>query len=272
MGQNRMRASRITTVFMIAALAVAAQWCLLTGCDRIAVQHAAVSSSPSPVEEAPVEKAPSSGVVDKERLAADLGWGQVSRGNESRQQVALTFDAGSGGESTPAILDALEAAGVRCTFFLTGQFVESYPELVKRMADAGHELANHSYSHPRFTTITPAEAASQITRTEAAVKKLTGLSTRPYFRFPYGAGSNALVEQINSLGYIGVLWTFDSLDSLDGTTAAQIRERVRQKACPGAIVLMHCGSRAEAGALPGVLSDLEAAGYQVVTLTEVLIP
>jgi peptidoglycan/xylan/chitin deacetylase (PgdA/CDA1 family) len=147
--------------------------------------------------------------------------------------------------------------------------VKAYPGLAGRIASEGHELGNHSFSHPRFTELSAGEVESQIARTEEAVKKLTGLSTRPYFRFPYGLGSSGLVKEINALGYIGVLWTFDSLDSM-GASAAAIRERVSKYACPGAIVLMHCGSVEEAKALPDVIADLQAAQYRIVTLTEVL--
>ena len=117
----------------------------------------------------------------------------------------------------------------------------------------------------------PEQVSSEISRTEERVKLLTGLSTRPYFRFPYGAGSDALVKQINGMGYIGVLWTFDTLDSM-GASSQTIIDRVAKYASPGAIVLMHCGFAEEAKALPLVIKELEGAGYQIVTLSEVLSP
>lgn len=196
----------------------------------------------------------------------------MTRGSQVGKRIALTFDAGSGGECTPTILDTLKAEGLHCTFFLAGQFAEAYPALVMRMALDGHELGNHSWTHPRFSGLKPEEVASQISRTEARVRKLTGLSTKPYFRFPYGWKSDALIRQVNDMGYLSVSWTFDSFDSVAGVTAETIRSRVNKYACGGAIVLMHCGSAAEAQALPSVIADLEAAGYEPVTLTEVLVP
>lgn len=207
--------------------------------------------------------------VNRVELAGSLGWSQVSRGNTTGRQVALTFDAGASAGPTAAVLDTLKAAGLHCTFFITGQFSQESPALVQRMAVEGHEVANHSWSHPRFTTLSPEQVASEIERTEDAVRALTQCSTKPYFRFPYGAGSGRLVEQINSLGYIGVLWTFDTLDSL-GASAETVRTRVRKYACPGAIILMHCGSAEGARALPSVIADLKDAGFEPVTLTEVL--
>lgn len=209
--------------------------------------------------------------VDRTALAGSLGWGEVARGKPEGDGIALTFDAGAGGEHTPAILDALAAAGVRSTFFLTGRFVEQYPEIVSRMAAEGHELANHSYSHPNFTTLTAGEVASQVQRAEDLVRELTGLETRPYFRFPYGARNDNLVGQVNSLGYISVFWTIDTLDWMPEKTVVQVRDKVLDNACPGAIVLMHCNSPQEAAVLPETIASLLAAGYRPVTLTEVLL-
>ncbi|HEY5526699.1 MAG TPA: polysaccharide deacetylase family protein [Candidatus Anoxymicrobiaceae bacterium] len=208
---------------------------------------------------------------DRNALATSLGWGQVSRGKTTSKRIALTFDAGADAGATAKILDTLKDAELHCTFFITGQFATQYPDLVKRLAAEGHELGNHSWSHPHFPELTQAQVSSEVTRTELAVKKLTGLDTKPYFRFPYGAGSTALVKQLNSMGYIGVLWTFDTLDS-EGAKADEIRSRVAKYAVPGAICLMHCGSTEESTALPGVISDLQNSGYKIVTLTEVLLP
>ncbi len=208
--------------------------------------------------------------IDKRALAASLGWGEVVRGPLGVRKVALTFDAGASGLPTPAILDSLHEAGVQATFFLTGQFSDSYPDLVRRMAEEGHELANHSYTHPRFTEISAEEAEDQITRTEQRIRELTGLSTKPYFRFPYGARDSSLVRLVNSLGYLSVFWTVDSLDWEEGITPEQVRQRVVSAAVPGAIILMHCGSPQEAQILSLVIEDLRNMGYEMVTLSELL--
>jgi len=210
--------------------------------------------------------------VDRVALARSLGYGEVTRGNTSANRVALTFDAGSGADSVPAILEALAAAGVKSTFFITGRFAEEFPEMVRRMADDGHEFGNHSFTHPGFTGISTAEVDSQIHRTEAKVVELTGLSTVPYFRFPYGARNPGLVRQVNALGYLSVYWTVDTLDWMPEETCERIRSRVMSNVCPGAIVLMHCNSPQEGQALASIIGDLKASGYDVVTLTEVLSP
>ena len=224
------------------------------------------------LEEELLSRLPEWRTTDRVALAQSLGYGEVSRGNTGASRIALTFDAGSGGAHTPAILDALEAAGVKATFFITGQYADEYPDLVRRMAAEGHEFGNHSYTHPRFTTISGEEMRSQITRTEAKVVELTGLSTVPYFRFPYGARNSGLIRQVNAEGYMSIFWTVDTLDWMPEKTCEEVRSRVMSRACPGAIVLMHCNSPQEAQVLPAIISDLTASGYQVVTLTEVLSP
>lgn len=121
--------------------------------------------------------------IDRQSLADSLGWGEVSIGNVNKMRIALTLDAGASGEPTPAILDTLKAADVHSTFFLTGQFVDTYPNLVMRIAKEGHEIANRSNTHPEFTKISRDEARLQIEATEKKVRELTGLSTSLTFRF-----------------------------------------------------------------------------------------
>ncbi len=210
--------------------------------------------------------------IDRVALVAGLGWGEVARGNTAVPRIALTFDAGSEGGPTPYILDILQGAGLHCTFFLSGQFVADYPELVTRMAADGHEIANHSYSHPDFTTITATDARSQLARTDAAIVALTGASSKPYFRFPYGRRNNAMVDLVNADGYMSIMWTVDAYDWEPSRTPQQIYSRVMGGIGPGAIVLMHCGSPQEVEILPAIIGDLQAGGYQLVTVTEVLSP
>jgi peptidoglycan-N-acetylglucosamine deacetylase len=257
-------------VFLFAAALVLLA-ALPAGCASSSGRTGRHSSAPT-AKKARVDQAsvPAWRKIDRTALVSSLGWGQVSRGNTALNRVALTFDAGSGSASTPAILDGLKAAGLHCTFFVTGQFAESNPAVMKSIAAEGHEIGNHSYSHPRFTTISTQEVSSQLARTEAAVKASTGLSTKPYFRFPYGLGSDPLIRQINGEGYLCVLWTIDTIDWDPATSTEAIRSRVMQRLCPGAIVLMHADSPQEAQVLPSVIGDIEAANYKIVTLSELL--
>jgi len=195
---------------------------------------------------------------------------QIDRGTSGRPEVALTFDAGSDPLPTARILEALASARARCTFFLTGEWVERSPALTRRIAAEGHELANHSWDHPPFTRLPDDEIREQLLRTEAIVRETTGRSSRPYFRPPLGDRDRRVLQAVGDAGFYTVYWSLDSRDSVDrGITPEQIRDRVLG-AGPGAIVLMHCGSEASARALPAILAGLAARGLAPVTLSRLL--
>ncbi|HEU4751467.1 MAG TPA: polysaccharide deacetylase family protein, partial [Armatimonadota bacterium] len=172
---------------------------------------------------------------------------EVSRGSGERHEVALTFDAGADWKPVKQILETLSAEGVRCTFFLTGEWASRNPRTARAIAEAGHEIGNHSWNHPAFTKLSDDAIRDQLRRTEAVLEETTGRSSRPYFRPPLGARDARVRQIVGDEGYLTVYWTLDSRDSVDrGITAEQIRERVLAKAEPGSISLMHCGSQASA--------------------------
>ena len=111
----------------------------------------------------------------------------VSKGPVEAQEIAMTFDVAYDVRYTAAFLDVLKAFAVPATIFVTGEWADTNPDLVGRMAAEGHLVANHSYSHPDFRTISDAEVADQLARADAAISSRTGRSTKPYFRPPYGA-------------------------------------------------------------------------------------
>jgi peptidoglycan/xylan/chitin deacetylase (PgdA/CDA1 family) len=209
--------------------------------------------------------------VDRRALAQAWGWGEISRGNRSKPCIAFTFDGGAGNSMASYILDTLKDYGVNPTFFLTGQFMHSYPETVKRILEEGHEVASHSYSHPDFLK-TGADLGEQISRTEREFSVFSSLTLKPYFRFPYGSRNRALIEQLKEIGYLGVFWTLDTGGWSDGVSSSTVYSRVMNSAAPGAIILMHLDSAPDAQALPELLRDLGARGYRMTSLTEALYP
>jgi peptidoglycan/xylan/chitin deacetylase (PgdA/CDA1 family) len=143
--------------------------------------------------------------------------------------------------------------------------------LVRRIAAAGHELANHTYSHPDLCRLSNAAVARELERTDALVRRITGRGTRPYFRPPFGSRDRRVLREAARCGYCSVYWTTDSLDSIrQDVTPQQIERRVLAHARPGSIILMHCGSQATARALPRLLGALERRGYRIVTVGELL--
>lgn len=196
---------------------------------------------------------------------------EISRGSSSSSKIALTFDAGADSAPTPAILETLKAHGVHSTFFLTGRWVERNPQLTRRIAAEGHEIANHSYSHRRFTALTDSQIADELEKTDTLVQNLTGHSTKPFVRLPYGDRNQRVLSTLKNLGYTSIYWDLDSWDSVKpGITAEEIHQRVVKGIRNGSIVLMHCGSAATAEALDAILEDLDKAGYQPVTVSNLL--
>lgn len=196
---------------------------------------------------------------------------EISRGHPGRSQVSLTFDAGASPTPTSAILRSLKEHQLRATFFLTGEWTTRHPALAREIASQGHEVANHSWDHADFTLLSRDEIRHQLARTDEAIRKATGRTSRPYFRPPLGARNDRVRRAVAEEGYFTLYWTLDSRDSVDqGITAAQISSRVLEGAAPGCIVLLHCGSAATAQALPTILQGLKERGLEQVTLTELL--
>ena len=187
----------------------------------------------------------------------------------SSTRIALTFDAGASPAPTPSILKALRDNGLHVTFFLTGKWCEANPELVKQIAAEGHEIGNHTYSHPDLRKLSDDEIIEQLSKTEDLVKNLTGQSTKPYFRPPYGGRDKQVLSVAGREGYTSVYWSLDCLDAYQkGITAEQIETRVLDRIQGGDIVLMHCGSAATAAALPDLIAKLKERGFVIVKVSE----
>jgi len=198
-----------------------------------------------------------------------VGPSYVTSGPRSRKVVALTFDDGPS-SYTPGFLDVLRRKRVRATFFLLGQQVGPYAALARRMLAEGHELADHTWSHPNVSAGGSA-ASGQITSTANAIQGATGF--RPcHFRAPYGAVSPALTSLARTLGFTTVQWDVDTNDwQLPG--ADTVYARVVNNVRPGSIVLMHDGGGPRAqgvAALPRIIDTLKARGYRFVTVAELL--
>ena len=196
----------------------------------------------------------------------------ISKGNTTEKVVALTIDDGSDGGSYARILQILDKHQVKATFFLTGDGAERHPQLVRDTATKGHEIGNHSYNHPDFTKISTTEMTNQLARTETIIRNLTGRSTKPYFRAPYGATNSTVLNTVGNAGYAYTFhWTIDTLD-WTGNTANVIYNRVMNGLVPGAIILMHTGQGASGtpAALDRMIPAMKNLGYRFVTISQLL--
>lgn len=196
----------------------------------------------------------------------------ISKANTNSKVVALTFDDGSDGTNINKILDILSKNKVTATFFLTGSGAKNHPTSIKNISNKGHQIGNHSYSHPDFTKISAAKIKSELATTETTIKNITGKSTKPIFRPPFGASNAASLKAIGDAGYTHTIqWNIDTVD-WKGVSSTQITNKVLNNIVPGSIVLMHTGAGASGtpGALPTMISKLKAKGYKFVTVSEIL--
>lgn len=189
----------------------------------------------------------------------------IERGNPARPLVALTFNLESDDTSLNPILDILAERGIRATFFVTGEWVQSYPEAARAIVAAGHELGNHSLDNSPFSTLSPADALAQLEATEQIIREVAGVSSRPYFRFPYGDSSPALVEAVGRAGYVAYHWSADDFGAASWLTQAA----ADPSQAYGGILLLH-GRQSTVDLLPGYLDQLEDMGITATSLGEAL--
>ena len=189
------------------------------------------------------------------------------KGPPDKQQVALACNVFWGEEYLPAMLDALDRAGVKATFFIGGSWANRHPDLVKELAARGHELGNHSYSHPHPNSIGKQQNQDQILRTERLVAELTGVKTTLYAP-PYGEFNDTVLTAAGEIGYTTILWSIDTID-WKRPPAETILARVLGKLHNGAIILMH-PTAPTAQALPELLFKIQGKGFAIRPVSEII--
>ena len=186
------------------------------------------------------------------------------------KKISISFDAAWGAEDFPKIIEILDKHQVKATFFMTGEWVEKYPDCVKTMVEKGHDLGNHSATHPDMTKLSKEQQKNQIMQVHNAVKKLTGYEME-LFRPPYGAYSNDVIRSCYEVGYFPIQWDVDSLDWKDLSAADIIKKVCKHKSLgPGSIILCHNGAKHTAEALDEMLTNLKEQGYEFVPISELI--
>jgi peptidoglycan/xylan/chitin deacetylase (PgdA/CDA1 family) len=182
-----------------------------------------------------------------------------------RKCIALTFDDGPG-PYTGQLLDTLAARGVRATFFVLGENATHSPELVRRIGQEGHELANHGYDHSDLSGLSTVEAASQLARTQRAVYAASGIWPR-LMRPPYGATDAGVDKVTRRLGLPQILWTVDTMDWQMQESASVIKHATGRPR-HGGIVLLHDIHKSSVEAVPRIIDRLHRKGFNIVTVSE----
>ena len=183
--------------------------------------------------------------------------------------VSLTFDAAWGNEDTQILIDILAKYNIKATFFVVGAWVDKYPESVKALHDAGHEVMSHSSDHAHFNMLNESEIVTNLTKCNEKIEAVTGVKPT-LFRCPYGEYDDHVIKTVNSIGMTAIQWNVDSLD-WKGISASEITQRVTKKVVPGSIILFHNAAENTPEALPAIIESLIADGYSIVPVSEILL-
>lgn len=184
--------------------------------------------------------------------------------------IALSFDAAWGNEDTDQILEILERQDVKVTFFMTGGWVKSYPEDVKKIYEAGHELGNHSENHLNMSELSIGEIEDEIMLVHNRVKEITGYDMC-VFRPPYGDYDNDVITGVENCNYYAIQWDVDSLDWKDyGADSIIQTVTCHENLGCGSIILCHNGAKYTADALEEMIIALKEQGYSFVKMSELI--
>lgn len=185
-------------------------------------------------------------------------------------KIALSFDAAWGNEDTAKILEILKKHNIHVTFFMTGGWIESYPEDVKAIAQAGHDLGNHSENHKQMSQLSKEQCIEELMKPHEKVKELIGKEMF-LFRAPYGDYNNTLIQTAKECGYYTIQWDVDSLDWKDYGEDSIIKTVTEHSHLGnGSIILCHNGAKFTAKALDRMITKLQKKGYEIVPISELI--
>ncbi len=185
------------------------------------------------------------------------------------KKIAISFDAAWGNEDTGTLINILSSCGVRTTFFVVGDWAEKYPESLKALHDAGHEVMSHSAHHDHFSMMSAEQIAADLREANRKIAAGTGVEPT-LIRCPYGEYDDHVIQTVKSLGMTAIQWSVDSLD-WKGISADEIAQRVLKRVEPGCIVLFHNAAEHTPEALPRILEALQSEGYEIVPVSELLL-
>lgn len=183
--------------------------------------------------------------------------------------VSLSFDAAWGNEDTQQLIDILARYNIKVTFFVVGEWVDKYPESVKALSDAGHEIMNHSSDHAHFNSLSSEEIVADITSCNEKIAAITG-KTPTLFRPPYGEYDDHVISAVRGMGMEPIQWDVDSLDWKE-ISANEITQRVTSKVQPGSIVLFHNAALHTPEALPSIIEALIQDGYSFIPISQIIL-
>ena len=194
-------------------------------------------------------------------------------GDTSKKDIYLTFDNGYENGYTAQILDVLKKHQVPATFFVTGHYLKTVPELVQRMVKEGHIVGNHSWTHPDMTVLTDEAIKSELQKVKDETERLTGQKTMNYLRPPRGIFNERTMKIAKDEGYYHIFWSLAYKDWVvnEQKGAAYAHGEVLKQIHPGAIMLIHSVSKDNADAMDSIITDLKKQGYVFKSLDDLMI-
>ena len=187
------------------------------------------------------------------------------------KKVAISFDAAWGADDTDELLRILRENDVKTTFFMCGYWVEKYPEEVMKIASEGHDLGNHSSTHPHMSKLSAEQIKKELADTHDKVYNLTGVEM-DLFRPPFGEYTNDVITTAEECGYYTIQWDVDSLDWKEYGTDHEINQVLNHKHLGnGSIILFHNDARYTPSALDAIIKGLKEKGYEIVPVSDLII-
>lgn len=186
----------------------------------------------------------------------------------NEKKLALTINCAWNADDIDNILKTLEENNTKITFFMVGDWVDKFPEAVKRIYEAGHEIGNHSNTHPHVNNLSSEENIKQINDCSNKIEKITGSKTTLY-RAPYGEYNNIVIRSAKSANHIPIQWSLDTLD-YTGLTGEEMWNRLGSKIKSGSIILMHNGTKYTANSLDMIIKNINKSGYEIVKVSNLI--
>lgn len=183
-------------------------------------------------------------------------------------KIAFTMNCAWNADDIDSILETLKNNNVHITFFMVGDWVDKYPEAVKKIYEAGHEIGSHSNTHPHVNNLSAEKNLEEINLSVNKIEKITGSKTTLY-RAPYGEYNDTVIKTVQENGYYTIQWNLDTLD-YEGLTGEEMWNRIKNKLDKGSIILSHNGTKHTSDSLDMLIKNIKASGFQVTTVSDLI--
>mgnify|MGYP004615614569 FL=1 len=183
-------------------------------------------------------------------------------------KIAFTMNCAWNADDIDSILETLKNNDVHITFFMVGDWVDKYPEAVKKIYEAGHEIGSHSNTHPHVNNLSAEKNLEEINLSVNKIEKITGHKTNLY-RAPYGEYNNIVIKTAQENGFYTIQWNLDTLD-YQGLTGEEMWNRLKNKLDGGSIILSHNGTKHTADSLDMLIKNIKSSGFKLVTISELI--